>query len=383
MKMTAASTLERQQGLSLVELMVAMVLGLILSAGIIQLFVGSKQTYRFHDAMSRVQENARFAIDALSYDLRMAGDMGCSSYVQNINNTLRTGAGFTPSTFNPGAGIQGWEALGTGAGATFNLPAYNAAVQEAGGAGNANWPTSGGAELDINTWSVPGSDIVRIWRGLDNLATINSISPGAAQTVLNVTPNANISDDDILLLTDCQSSDWVQACNVQPVGSGASINAVLSSGCSPGNVTTAPLLTQPGGQLVKLESFIYYVGKRNDDANSPPGLFRRALGVVGGNAAMAGAPEEVVEGVESMQVLYGVDTDGDRTVDQYVTADLVGDWATVLSVQIALLMVANETSDDITGAASYSLGDVTANAANDRRLRQVFHNSITLRNRVQ
>lgn len=379
MKMTAASTLERQQGLSLVELMVAMVLGLILSAGIIQLFVGSKQTYRFHDAMSRVQENARFAIDALSYDIRMAGDMGCSAYVQNINNTLNG----PPPAFNPGAGIQGWEALGTGAGATFNLPAYNAAVQEAGGAGNANWPTSGGAVLDTGTWSVPGSDIVRVWRGSGNLATINSISPGAAQTVLNVTPNANISDDDILLLTDCQSSDWVQACNVQSIGGGASINGVLSAGCTPGNVVTAPLLTQAGGQLVKLESFIYYVGKRNNDVNSPPGLFRRALGVGVGNAATAGTPEEVVEGVESMQVLYGVDTDGDRTVDQYVTANLVGDWATVLSVQVALLMVANETSDDITGAANYSLGDVTANAANDRRLRQVFHNSITLRNRVQ
>ncbi|MCW9058775.1 MAG: PilW family protein [Gammaproteobacteria bacterium] len=378
MKMTAASIQERQQGLSLVELMVAMVLGLILSAGIIQLFVGSKQTYRFHDAMSRVQENARFAIDALSYDIRMAGDMGCSSYVQNINNTLNG----PPPAFNPGAGVQGWEALGTGAGATFNLPAYNAAVQEAGGVGNANWPTSGGAELDTGTWSVPGSDIVRIWRGSGNLATINNIAPGA-QTVVNVTPNANINDDDILLLTDCQSSDWVQACNVTAISGGTSINAVLSNGCSPGNVVTAPLLTQAGGQLVKLESFIYYVGKRNNDANSPPGLFRRALGVGVANAASAGTPEEVVEGVESMQVLYGVDTDGDRTVDQYVTADLVGDWATVLSVQIALLMAANETSDDITGAANYTLGDVTANAANDRRLRQVFHNSITLRNRVR
>lgn len=379
MTMNTARTLERQQGLSLVELMVAIVLGLILSAGIMQLFVGSKQTYRFHDAMSRVQENARFAIDALSHDMRMAGDMGCSAYVQNINNTLNA----PPPAFNPGAGVQGWEALGTGASATFNLAAFNAPVQEAGGNGNANWPTSGGAVLDTGTWSVPGSDIVRIWRGSGSLATINSISPGAAQTVLNVTPNADISDDDILLLTDCQSADWVQACNVQGISSGASINGILSNGCSPGNNMTMPVLTQAGGQLVKLESFIYYVGKRNNDANSPPGLFRRALGVVGGNAAMAGTPEEVVEGVESMQVLYGVDTDGDRTVDQYVTADLVNDWASVISVQIALLMVANETSDDITGATNYALGDVTANAANDRRLRQVFHTSITLRNRVQ
>ncbi|MCA1805455.1 MAG: PilW family protein [Xanthomonadaceae bacterium] len=382
MKRTIPDLYKRQQGFSLVELMVAMVLGLILSAGIIQLFVGSKQTYRFHDSMSRVQENARFAIDALNYDIRMAGDMGCSAYVQNINNTLDG----PPAAFNPGAGVQGWEALGTGASATFNLPAYNAALLDASTHGD--WTTSGGALLDGGTWSVPGSDIVRIWRGSGNLATINSILPGASQTVLNVTPNANISNNDILLLTDCQSSDWVQACNVQATSNGASINGTLSAGCTPGNDVTAPLLTQAGGQLVKLESFIYYVGKRNNDANSPPGLFRRPLGVgvgVGvGNSAAAGTPEEVVEGVESMQVLYGRDTNGDRQADQYVTADNVVDWSTVISVQIALLMVASESSDDISGLVNYAVGSTTATpAANDRRLRQVYNTSVTLRNRVQ
>lgn len=62
-----------QRGLSLVELLVALVISLFLIAGVIQLFIGSKQTYRFHDALSRVQENGRFALEAMARDIRMAG----------------------------------------------------------------------------------------------------------------------------------------------------------------------------------------------------------------------------------------------------------------------------------------------------------------------
>lgn len=61
-----------QRGLTLVEMMVALVLGLILAAGMIQLFIGTKQTYRFYDALSRIQENGRFALDSMANDIRMA-----------------------------------------------------------------------------------------------------------------------------------------------------------------------------------------------------------------------------------------------------------------------------------------------------------------------
>jgi len=60
-------------GFSLVEILVALVLSLLLIGGIIQLFLGSKQTYRFHDALSRVQENGRLALDTMARDIRMAG----------------------------------------------------------------------------------------------------------------------------------------------------------------------------------------------------------------------------------------------------------------------------------------------------------------------
>lgn len=62
-----------QRGLTLVELMVAMVLSLLLSAGVIVLFVGSGQNTRFNEGLARVQENGRFAIDVITHDTRMAG----------------------------------------------------------------------------------------------------------------------------------------------------------------------------------------------------------------------------------------------------------------------------------------------------------------------
>jgi len=63
----------RQHGLTLVELMIAMVLGLVLVAGAIQLLVSNKQSYRLQDSLSRLQENGRFAIQLLSDDIRMSG----------------------------------------------------------------------------------------------------------------------------------------------------------------------------------------------------------------------------------------------------------------------------------------------------------------------
>lgn len=68
-----ANTDQCQQGFSLVEIMVALVISLFLTAGIIQLFISSQQTYRVTQALSRLQENGRFIIDRMAFDIRMAG----------------------------------------------------------------------------------------------------------------------------------------------------------------------------------------------------------------------------------------------------------------------------------------------------------------------
>jgi type IV pilus assembly protein PilW len=69
----------QQKGLTLVEIMVALLLGLFVLGGIMQIFSNSKQTYKMQEALSRLQENGRFAMDFLGRDIRMADFRSCST----------------------------------------------------------------------------------------------------------------------------------------------------------------------------------------------------------------------------------------------------------------------------------------------------------------
>jgi type IV pilus assembly protein PilW len=362
----APAPYRHQRGISIVEVMVAMTVGLILIAGVGQIYLSGKQTYRMQEAQSRLQESARFALEILTNDIRKAGFMGCISRVQNVNNTLNG----PPPSFDPGDGIQGWEANGTGYGTAVAIVANAGPVTTAAG-----WTGAGGNILDA-TMAVPGSDIVRIWHGDDSAVVINGITPGAS-TVVNTGPNSGTSDGDILLISDCQAADWIQACNVQAIGGGASINHVLSAGCVPGNIPAAALKTKVPGELVKLVSNLYYIGKRSNSAANEPALFVRPLSAT----AAPGAGQELVEGVENLQILYGEDTDSASGPNRYVAANDVGDWTKVVSVRVSLLMRTME--DNLTDAPqNYNFNGVAA-VAPDRRLRRVFTTTIGLRNRLQ
>jgi len=69
--------MNKQAGFSLVEIMIALLIGLFLMGGILQIFSASQQTYRMQSNLARLQENGRFALDLLAHDLRMAGYWGC------------------------------------------------------------------------------------------------------------------------------------------------------------------------------------------------------------------------------------------------------------------------------------------------------------------
>ena len=83
----------KQNGLTLIEILVAMVIGLFLLAGVMQIFLGSQQSYRLQENLSRMQENGRFAMDFITRDIRMAGAMGCVETV-DIENKLNSGSVF-------------------------------------------------------------------------------------------------------------------------------------------------------------------------------------------------------------------------------------------------------------------------------------------------
>ncbi|AOV18274.1 hypothetical protein BJI67_15470 [Acidihalobacter aeolianus] len=64
---------QTQRGLGLVELMVAMVLSLFLVAGVITVFVGTKESYNAQQAMAALQENERLAASVLADTIQQAG----------------------------------------------------------------------------------------------------------------------------------------------------------------------------------------------------------------------------------------------------------------------------------------------------------------------
>ena len=80
--------MKHQKGFSVLELMVALGLGLLVVAGIVQLFVGNSRTYEIVNAQARLQENARFAFEFISRPARMAGYYGCAPELNNMVSQL-------------------------------------------------------------------------------------------------------------------------------------------------------------------------------------------------------------------------------------------------------------------------------------------------------
>jgi len=132
-----------------------------------------------------------------------------------------------------------------------------------------------------------------------------------------------------------------------------------------------------------MQTVVYYLKK---SANATTiSLWRR---VFNGDPAAGQTPQELIEGVESMQLRYGLDStmpDPDGTIDSYVTADGVTDWGRVVSVRMSLLLHAPDAAAaDVAVPASGSVNDVTITypTSGSKYDRRVFTTTIAIRNRI-
>lgn len=361
--------IRNQFGLTLIELMVSLVLGLLLMAGVLQLFAANKQSYQLSEEVARMQEGARYAVSVLERDIRMAGYLGCTGRQRDlivINNKV----GSPPTTFTPEAGIEGWETSSVNTTYGNFAPIADAPVSDA--SSGSNWATGGATApvLDASTRSVANSDIVRLWHvdGSGSLATISGSS-------ITATTEPSYAADDFMMLTDCQTVDIARVCSMS--GDVAAMN-----GCS--NTSPTDFLNSDGAHAFKLAGSVYFVGKRANSAANPPALYRRVLSASatnGANAPTMGSGQEIVEGVESLQLLYGEDTDAtpDGVADRYVTANNVSDWNDVVGVRIHLLM--QSLRDDIVDGSQAVNFNGAAFTATDGRLRYPFVATVSIRNR--
>ncbi|QMU61949.1 MAG: hypothetical protein GKR92_09675 [Gammaproteobacteria bacterium] len=346
-----------EKGFSIVELMVALLLGLFLVSGVTGMYISSKQTYRMTDNLSRLQESLRFSLDFMSHDIRMASYLPCRTTTNNTNAVVGGAATWFLDYF--ARGIHGYE---------------------------------GGVDVIPVASAVADTDAIVILKA--STYTSSLIFHNTAGNTFEL--NSSFSDQDFERGRIGVVCDPRQASIFQISDADYGLNTVSygdNTNIVPGNTTTTIGTYGEDALIASYKPEIYYIraSTQNPSVNS---LWRSNLIAfgppTGTNTAQMNA-EELLEGVESMQILYGVDitAPNDQVVDRYVTANNVADWQSVIAVRLGLLMV---TGEDVTAQLdtnSYNVaGTIISDATPishpaDRKLRYVANTTINLRNRVQ
>ena len=383
-----SSTPRYSSGLSLIEMMVAVLIASFLIFGLLQVFTASKAAYQTAEGMARVQENARFAMDFLQRDIRMAGHFGCvndqahwvkeeGDPVLNVGGGVISGGG-APLDFS--VSIEGYEAPGSGPTSSLTL----------GGA----WAAPTGVPT-LTPTPVGGSDVLVLRYFAPEGVPVDTIAAaGSGESVgFDEARWRSLTSDGVAAPSVYGVSDCTHA-NVF-TGSG-SAGAVLAGA---GNDLAGRYTPAPTGQtmLYRADAIAYYVGI-NDQGN--PALYR-ARAVAGGAGGAFGGGEELVEGIQSLQLLYGQDDRAALTADTppignitwYGTAanvrsegaaDVPNAWRRVGVVQVGILAV----SPNIAAAPAAEgpirvLGTSFQPAASgDRLFRASYEVTVALRNRL-
>lgn len=368
-------SLRHVRGLSLLEIMIALLIGSLLILGLVQVFAASRTAYQMAEGMSRVQENARFAMDYLQRDLRMAGHFGCvndQSHLQVPGALQSHLVGGTDTPLNFRVSVQGYEAPNTAPGQSV--------------------PVRGGTLPPLppsltGLGAVPGSDVL-VLRYLHHQGVpVIGIDSSGLTEVLKLAngrwtalTSEGRTNPGIFGIADCSYVDIFAA--TSPGGAGEVEVTLASTGTNLGGRYTP----QPSGQtmLYRAESVVYYV------AENPGG--NRALYRAFHDGA-AYTSEELVEGVESLQLLFGLDRETDLAnnppsgyIDTYAVADTgwsADTWRGVGVVQVGLLMGSPSRAASEQAAQRPVLGvSFTPPAVNDGIYRSGYETTVALRNRL-
>jgi len=353
----------RSRGFGLVEVLVAMTIGLILLGGAISMLSTNKWTYKVVEQQGRIQENARFALETISRDLRAAGYFGCVDYLNKVANQISgTTAGSLLDTSAPVNGLENYD--------------------PAGATANKTWYPS--ANTVVPAGIVTGSDAISI-RYLDSANSMATIAPFMTQPSDAIQTNAGngLTAGDIVAITDCDNADIFQVTGPADPDTSGTIEHNTGGAELPGNAN--PDLSKSydsGATVLPMASVVYFIGT---GADGRPALFRGVMPATGDRSAMN--TRELIQGVEHLHILYGKDTTGDEVPDSFLKAGAAGlttnnDWDNVVNLRISLLVSSDEEIGQDVDIQARTLLDENVAAANDRRFRRVFTTTINLRNKA-
>ncbi len=320
-------------GLTLIELMISLTIGLLITAGVGQIYLSSKQTFRHSEAQAELQESGRFAMSFLRQHIRNADFWGCSGTLSSINNHIDTAhTDYDADIHGFAQGVEGIDGAGTDSDSLWLRRATGIGVQ-------------------VNAQSVG--------RFLDLPAT------------------SGFSNGDIGFVSDCANADLFYIWRVRSRDSGATtrLNHRANRG-APGNAAANPNLANYSTDAKVYNTDVLFLSIGNDPVTGDSSLLRSMDG---------GTSEVYVGNVENMQIQYGIDQNSDGVAERYDTATVVtagGLWDQVISIRVALLVSSSQEVRDELDTNTYQVLDVTIDPVDDRRLRQVYTSTIVIRNRV-
>jgi type IV pilus assembly protein PilW len=331
------------RGTGLVELMVAMVIGLFLILGAVTVYIQSRQSYRTIEAVARVQEKARYALEVLEADIRSANYWGLNNWADSIG-VDRT-ADPTKATLQA-------------------LDEVAVVIDKC----HVDWV------LDLREY-VGGSD--------DSADAIDDCPPAVGDFQ---------DGSDVLVIRRAGNAALAGATALQADGLYLQTSRIKGAVFSPnrdGNPAVEANLPsdfQPElSETHDLSVLGYYVSDASTGNARQPSLRRKRL--VNGDTGASILDEEIMHGIEDLQVQFGLDTDanGDANADLFVNP---GDGAiaggAIVAVRIWLRVRADEPDFSFFDATDYqyaSMADAAVISDADRRFRRVLvHKTIQLRN---
>jgi len=403
-------------GFGLIELMIGILIGTLLLLGLTQVFSTTRNAYQTSEGVARAQESSRFAMDFLSRDLRMAGHEGCTADVAHFQSNPpdfyshflsvanRTAQNWTAAPYGEqfNASLQGYEATNSGPGNSLNI-STNADPVPFGSAGA--WTPALPAEVAANGAGgvVVGSDVVTI-RTFDTTGipvTAINVSTNPATITVPAAYSSLITANNLYGIADCNKVSVFQATTSAAGGVfTVGVGGLNQSGFVGENWATG----NRGMYLYPLRSVVYFVGRAT---NGGPALYRINYSNGCGPTTFACVPEELVDGIENMQFLYGYDNHGnlpDGAIDTYWTAAQVVNlggagvgsadaaWRRIGTVRLGFISrsidQAQTTKSLVTGGQpSNVVGTLVSTpdfnaGSNDSRLRIVYTNTVSLRNQL-
>lgn len=383
--MRVANSRTRQSAFTLVELMVALLLGSLVILAVTQLYLSSAQTNRLNNEQALINSKSLYALETLERNIREAGFASCSpDYL--IGNWVNH-SGLSTLLHN-GGGVRGYEHSNTAPGTSYTLPGTRAFSSSP----PSPIPTTTLAGSDILTLQFRSSQQVTIANtgggggsgggGGGNQVEVCSAGVVQAGTNIQITENITVPQGSIVFFEKaCQGGDVFIKTNQAGQGQGAGNNTFTKGGNDNHN-SAGPAgfcNSYSPGEIVTLSTIaqrIFYVAT---GSGGEPALFMQTFN----NSNTAIATEEIISGVEAMQITYGLHSAGStRVVGSYVTADAVTNWQQVISIRVGLLF---RSADNVLPEASsqnWLVNGTTIQSPSDRRARVVLTATTAIRSKT-